>query len=110
MSEKSTFDFTNFKVDFTNFKVDFTNFKVDFTNFKVDFTNFKNLILPTLKLAKRKKITKWHQEASVLFCPANVLFQSDTISQVNLRYKRNHMPTEASWCHFVIFFFSFCQL
>ena len=62
MSEKSTFDFTNFKVDFnnfkvdfTNFKVDFTNFKVDFTNFKVDFTNFKNLILPTLKLAKRKK-------------------------------------------------------
>ena len=72
MSEKSTFDFTNFKVDFTNFKVDFTNFKVDFTNvkvdftnFKVDFTNFKNVILPTLKLAKRKKITKWHQEASV---------------------------------------------
>ena len=48
MSEKSTFHFTNFKVDFTNFKV-------DLTNFKVDFTNFKKLILPTLKLAKRKK-------------------------------------------------------
>ena len=51
-------DFTDIKVDFTNFKVDFIDIKVDFSNFKVDFTNFK------VGKTKRKKITKWHQEAS----------------------------------------------
>ena len=65
--------------DFIDIKVDFSNFKVDFTNFKADFTNFK------VGKTKRKKITKWHQEASVGCCSASIVLKLHPHTDVSSR-------------------------
>ena len=71
MSVKSTLKLIlpTLKLILPTLKLILSTLKLIFPTLKLILPTLK-LILPTLKLAKRKeKITKWHQEASVIFVP-----------------------------------------
>ena len=103
MSVKSTLKLIlpTLKLILPTLKLILSTLKLIFPTLKLILPTLK-LILPTLKLAKRKekKITKWHQEASVDFIAISKCgsdFRSRTFTQYEARAKRSHAQNKQ--CH-----------